>query len=145
MIPDEDYEKILDIMPICCVDVVVVNEGKYLLVKRNNEPAKKRWWIPGGRLFKNESIQDCALRKAKEEAGLECTYIKTLGLYETIFERGRYDKPVHSVNVVCLLESKGVNEVQLDKNHLEFIWNEKIDESLNKDIKRFLEDAGFEK
>ena len=43
MIPADEYKHILDIMPIPAVDLVVVHEGKVLLVKRTNEPEKGKW------------------------------------------------------------------------------------------------------
>lgn len=144
MIPEEDYKQILKSMPICCVDIILVRDNKYLLVKRTKEPAKNLWWVIGGRLFKNETIKDCAIRKAKEEVGLNGEFKKIMGVYETIFDKGPFGFPVHTVNVMCLLKYKS-GDVTLDKNHSHLKWMSKIDESLNPDIRRFLKDVGFKK
>ena len=42
------YKQIQKVMPIPCVDLVVVNDyGQVLLAKRRNEPAVNEWWFPG--------------------------------------------------------------------------------------------------
>ena len=38
------YKKIMESMPIVCVDALIINEKKeYLLVKRKNEPLKNKF------------------------------------------------------------------------------------------------------
>jgi colanic acid biosynthesis protein WcaH len=77
LIPNELYHRILAIMPIVCVDLMVIDvEGKLLLLKRRDEPAKGQWWFPGGRVYLGETRAESALRKLHEECGLcpdECT------------------------------------------------------------------------
>jgi len=40
LISAEDYKKIVENVPICCVDMVIHNNGKILLMKRENEPVR---------------------------------------------------------------------------------------------------------
>jgi len=57
-IPHAQYHRILGSMPLLCVDAVLRNaSGQVLLVKRNNEPLKNRWWVPGGRVLKGETVR----------------------------------------------------------------------------------------
>jgi colanic acid biosynthesis protein WcaH len=71
IIPDDLYRRILPVLPIPCVDLLVVDRGgRVLLVKRRNEPAKGLWWIPGGRVHFGELRAAAALRKLQEECGL---------------------------------------------------------------------------
>jgi len=71
-IEEELYDKIKSVMPIPCVDLVVINnQEEVLMLKRENEPAKGLWWFPGGRVHHNETRADAALRKLKEECGLK--------------------------------------------------------------------------
>lgn len=72
LIPDDLYRKILIVLPIPCVDLLVVDpDGRVLLVKRRNEPAKGLWWVPGGRVHFHELRAAAALRKLQEECGLQ--------------------------------------------------------------------------
>ena len=52
-IEEDLYKKIWLEMPIPCVDIIFQNkEGYFLLLKRNNEPLKSEFWLPGGRILK---------------------------------------------------------------------------------------------
>jgi len=65
-IPDEEYKYILKNMPILCVDLLIMHDGRCLLLKRDNEPAKGEYWFAGGRVRKLETIESAAKRIAKE-------------------------------------------------------------------------------
>lgn len=53
------------------VDLVIVRGGnEVLLGLRNNRPAQGFWFVPGGRILKNETIQTALLRIADKEFGL---------------------------------------------------------------------------
>jgi 8-oxo-dGTP pyrophosphatase MutT (NUDIX family) len=57
-----------------CPGVFVVREGKFLTALRyyTKDPTKKQdlWTIPGGRCEEGETVGQCVLREASEEAGL---------------------------------------------------------------------------
>ena len=45
IINKELYQQIVQVIPIACVDLVVVDDvGQVLLAKRTNEPAIGEWW-----------------------------------------------------------------------------------------------------
>jgi acetyl-CoA carboxylase carboxyl transferase subunit beta len=56
--------------PLVGVGVVLVEDGRILLVQRGHEPAKGMWAIPGGKISKGESLRAAAAREALEETGL---------------------------------------------------------------------------
>lgn len=114
-IPTAEYSKIISLIPIVCVDVAIVHDGKILLVKRRDEPAAGEWWLPGGRLYKGETLEACALRKAKEETGLECEAGPMIYYASTDFGT------IHSVNF-CYLLFASDGRVRLDDTCLEFGW-----------------------
>ena len=121
------YKSILKSIPIVCIDCVVQNfwNNGILLIKRNDKPAKDQWWIPGGRLYKGESLKDCAIRKCIEEVGLNCNIIRQLHTAETIFDDGPNNIPVHSVNTIFLMSINNSDSFcipTLDEHSKEFIW-----------------------
>ena len=69
-VPEKLYAQFLRNLPLCCVDVVVVYGGVFLLVKRKNIPAGGKWWLPGGRLLWREHPERAAKRKLREELGI---------------------------------------------------------------------------
>jgi 8-oxo-dGTP diphosphatase len=74
---EEKYEK-----PSVTVDIVIFtvqnNELKVLLVKRNLEPFKDKWAIPGGFVRMHESLEDAAKRELEEETGVKDVYLEQL-------------------------------------------------------------------
>ena len=59
-------------MPIATVAAIIQNDaGKILLTRRNVEPFKGQWCLPGGHIDQNENALDAVIREAKEETGLE--------------------------------------------------------------------------
>ncbi len=57
--------------PAPAVGVVVIRDGKVLLVKRKFEPYKGRWVIPSGFVEWDEDVRETAVRELKEETGLD--------------------------------------------------------------------------
>lgn len=131
-------------MPILCVDVLIVDDGKCLLLLRDNEPAKGTYWFPGGRVHKNELIKDAAIRKAKEETNLTCIFERIISVEETIFEQeGSMVTDVHTVNVCCLVHAANINELQVDKLHSGFKWVNVLDAAYHAGINNPLSLLGY--
>ena len=80
-IPLDKYKEILELVAIPCVDVAVRHKGKLLLIKRQNPPLQGAWWLPGGRIFKHETMEQAARRKLKEETNLEPAFIRLMLLF----------------------------------------------------------------
>lgn len=53
------------------VGVVVVEEGRILLIRRGREPGKGLWTVPGGKVRFGETMRETAAREGYEETGLE--------------------------------------------------------------------------
>ncbi|MFH1430994.1 MAG: NUDIX domain-containing protein [Nanoarchaeota archaeon] len=68
--------------PSVTVDIVIFtiknNDLKVLLVKRNLEPFKNMWAIPGGFVRISESLEQAAKRELKEETGVSDVYLEQL-------------------------------------------------------------------
>lgn len=123
-LPTDEYRKILSTMPIICVDCLVVNDkGEYLLVKRKNEPLKGEYWVPGGRVHKNERLADAVRRKMHEEIGVEVEIVNSVGFFEEFYERTAEgaDGGVHSISFVYLVRPRSYN-IRLDDQSSEWGW-----------------------
>lgn len=138
------YNKILELMPILCVDIVIEYQGKALLVKRKNHPAKGQWWFPGGRVFKGETIEQAAVRNGAEEVGLECNFKNILGVEETYFEKAEdMIFAIHTINITVELDLIKYKEPAIDKDHSEFMWINRNSKEFHPSIQKILLKKGF--
>ena len=59
--------------PVVGIGIVIVHDGKIVLIKRGNEPGRGKWSIPGGLVELGEHIDAAVIREAKEETCLTVT------------------------------------------------------------------------
>lgn len=124
LLPVEQYRRVLGMMPILCVDCLVVNtSGEYLLVKRKNEPLKGEYWVPGGRVHKNERLTDAVRRKMREEIGVGVEIVKCCGFFEEFFDKSaeNAENGVHAVSFLYLVKPCG-DRIKLDDQSSEWGW-----------------------
>lgn len=122
-IPDYTYRKIQMSLPILCVDVLLRFDGKYLLIKRTEEPVKDTFWVTGGRVLKGEDLRTAALRKIREETGLVPYEMGMVGIYEDNYEEssmGRVPGGYHTVAVVFEAFLKSIKDLKLDRTSSEW-------------------------
>jgi 8-oxo-dGTP diphosphatase len=67
--------------PKVACGVLVVQDGRVLLVRRRNEPGRGQWCLPCGFADADEPPEQAARREAREEAGIEIALDGLLGLY----------------------------------------------------------------
>ena len=95
-------------MPIATVAAIIKNdEGKILLTRRNVEPFKGQWCLPGGHIDQFENTRDAAVREVKEETGLDFDANFLNYSDEIIVERD-----IHAVVMVFTGYGKGQIETQ---------------------------------
>ncbi len=128
-IPLDKYAKIIKVLPILCVDVLVQNaRGEYLLIKRVNEPKAGKWWVIGGRVFKGETFEEAAIRKVREEVGLQVKSIRPIGYFELVNGTNPFRLPFkyHSVSVVFTTVIDGRQPINLDNQSAKFKFVKKL-------------------
>jgi 8-oxo-dGTP diphosphatase len=83
------------------------SELKILLIKRNNEPFKNMYALPGGFVRLNESLQEAASRELEEETGIRNIFLKKLIAYGGIDRdpRGR----VITIPFLALIDAEKLN------------------------------------
>ena len=122
LIENKLYEKIKKIMPIPCVDLVVVNnKNEVLMLKRANDPKNGEWWFPGGRVHFGETREEAVYRKLKQECGLTTDRAIEIGTNDLIL-RNSDDSLSHAITTVFKVEIKE-NEVLLDSQSIEYKWD----------------------
>jgi len=82
------FESVVASTPLISIDLLVENvRGEYLLGLRKNRPAQGHWFVPGGRVQKNESLDAAFKRLTRQELGVEWKRSQAIfkGVYEHFY------------------------------------------------------------
>ncbi|MAF16641.1 MAG: GDP-mannose mannosyl hydrolase [Marinomonas sp.] len=128
MLSTEDFKFVVQTVPLFSIDLVVLNEKNQILVgKRKNAPAKGYWFVPGGRVYKGEALEDAFSRITSTELGVKLDYLSTvqLGLYDHLYRDSVFgdDISTHYINAPYLarLPKDVVLNLPMDQ-HQEYRW-----------------------
>jgi len=95
--------------PIPTVDIIIEIESKgIVLIKRKNPPFG--WALPGGFVDYGESLEEGALREAKEETDLDVELIEQFHTYSNPNRDPRH----HSISTVYIAKAKGIPQAKDD-------------------------------
>ena len=155
MLNEQDFKHLIKNAPLFAIDLVVLNEqSQILLGQRKNAPAKGYWFVPGGRVFKNESLEQAFKRISTTELGIEIERnqafmpngVWLLGLYDHFYHDSMFgeETDTHYINATHLIR---LNEIQIPnlptEQHRDYRWqniNEiEQDKTVHKFSKTFLE------
>ncbi len=89
--------------PVPTVDIIIeMDEGEIVLILRKNEPVG--WAIPGGFVDYGESLEEAAVREAKEETSLDVILTKQMHTYSKPDRDPRH----HTISTVYIATGKGI-------------------------------------
>ena len=121
--------------PRIAVDIIIdMGAGMIPLVKRKNPP--EGWAIPGGFLDANESLEEAALREAREETNLDIEIIRQFHAYS---DPNRDDRG-HCVSVVFLARAKGEPKAGDDAAEVKLYHEMSLPDNIAFDHKMILDD-----
>jgi len=132
-LPFSEFKSIYSRVPRLCVEIVIKTNNGVILTKRDIEPEKGKWHIPGGTVLNGERLEDAVKRIAKEELGVEVKVGKILGVIE-YFLKNYFGQMVGIVFSAKLLSK----DLKVDKNAQEFKFFKTIPNNMIKDQKEFL-------
>ncbi len=72
--------------PLVGVGVVVIRNGRILLVRRAFDPGSGRWSIPGGLVETGETLAAAGARECEEETGLKVQVLELINAFDMIEE-----------------------------------------------------------
>ena len=80
--------------PVPTVDIIIETEGeKIVLIQRKNPPFG--WALPGGFVDYGESLEEAAVREAREETSLEVNLVRQMHTYSDPNRDPRRPYPQH--------------------------------------------------
>jgi colanic acid biosynthesis protein WcaH len=127
-LPPEQFIEVIEKTPLVSVDLVFRDEGGRVLVgRRANEPARGCWFVPGGRVCKDERIAEAFRRLSAEEIGqaMEIDQGRFLGVYEHLYETnfaGKEGVTTHYVTLGFEVPLGAGAEITLDDQHSDVAW-----------------------
>lgn len=93
MLDAKTFQTIVELTPLVSVDLVIIRGGcEVLLGLRNNRPAQAYWFVPGGRIAKDERMAAALERVAQKELGLGAALaagdipIRAMGAFEHFYD-----------------------------------------------------------
>jgi len=125
--------------PVPTVDIIIEiqredgSEG-IVLIKRKNPPYG--WALPGGFVDYGESLEESAVREAKEETSL---YVKLLYQFHTYSDPKR-DPRQHTISTVYVAKASGKPKAQDDAQEIGIFTEEEIQFPLAFDHQKILAD-----
>lgn len=100
---EQTFQTIIGATPLISIDLIVKNpRGEVLLGYRTNRPAKGYWFVPGGRVQKNERLDKAFRRLTLAELGVEIAreQAQFMGVYEHLYADSAFDEAVSTHYVV---------------------------------------------
>jgi colanic acid biosynthesis protein WcaH len=112
------------------IDLVVENaQGQILLGERLNRPAKNYFFVPGGRILKDEPMSEAFKRLTLNELGqtFEITQAKLMGPFDHFYEDNVFGDgfSTHYVAIAYkLVIDADLNNLPTDEQHSGYRWFE---------------------
>jgi ADP-ribose pyrophosphatase YjhB (NUDIX family) len=121
--------------PVPTVDIIIEIESKgIVLIKRRNPPPG--WAIPGGFVDYGESLEEAAVREAKEETNLDVKLVRQLHTYSD----PKRDPRHHSISTVYVAKAKGTPQARDDALEIGVFTPSKLPHEMAFDHRSILED-----
>jgi colanic acid biosynthesis protein WcaH len=154
MLPLDTFKTVIASTPLISIDLIVRNKlQQVLLGRRINKPAQGYWFVPGGRIFKNEPVRDAFKRLLKTELGVDELKINThnsafKGIYQHFYTDNvagsnfstHYIVLAYGIEVECFLD------ILPKDQHCNYKWlSEKailIDDRVHKHTKWYFKKGG---
>lgn len=100
-LPRDLFLTVVGATPLVSIDLVIRNaEGQVLLGRRKNRPARGYWFVPGGRIFKNERVEQAMRRISQAEIGVAIDDANLLGVFDHIYPDNFWGEEVNTHYVV---------------------------------------------
>lgn len=122
------FSTVIASTPLVSIDLVITNDkNQALLGQRLNRPAKGYWFVPGGRILKDEPLVDAFKRLTQEELGeaFKIEQASLLGPYDHFYTDNVFGEEftTHYVAIAYQLKlTQPLENLPLEKQHGSYQW-----------------------
>ena len=141
---NEDFKFVIEKTNLFALDLLVMNHGgQVLLGKRKNAPAKGFWFVPGGRVYLNESLKSAFERILVNETAIPLTNVKHIslyGLYDHLYENSSLEVSslgTHYIVAAYKICIVGAPKLQSDGQHFDLKFFDVADLLASNDVHQF--------
>jgi colanic acid biosynthesis protein WcaH len=124
----DEFAQVVRNTPLVAIDLIIRDPDRCVLVGlRTNEPAKGKWFVPGGVVMKYERLADAFARIVKAEIGLEASIgdAKFIGVYEHLYDTNVFGEEGVGTHYVVLAHELNLGHrppIVSDAQHSGFRW-----------------------
>jgi len=114
--------------PLVAIDLLVRdNQGRLLMGLRANEPARGCWFVPGGRILKDETLEQAFARITESELGtpMERGDARLVGVYTHRYDTNFAGAPGVSTHYVVLAHELAASRLRTElpsTQHARYRW-----------------------
>ncbi|KAH0441299.1 GDP-mannose mannosyl hydrolase [Paraburkholderia fungorum] len=129
MLTEIDFLDVVRLTPLVAIDLIARDaEARVLIGHRRNRPARDTWFVPGGRIHKDETLDAAFARIADAELGI-ARLARSTARFEGVFEHHYEDNfaaepgvSTHYIVLAYALQLTSTVPVGRLDQHREYLW-----------------------
>ena len=103
-------------IPSLTADIFIFDDNlNFILIKRRNDPFKNCWALPGGFVEYGESVENAAIREAKEETSIDVELIDLVNVYS------EPDRAEDDACDIAIFSAEKLDEIKIAFDHKKII------------------------
>jgi colanic acid biosynthesis protein WcaH len=129
MLSEADFLDVVRLTPLVSIDLIVTDGNRRVLVgQRRNRPAQGTWFVPGGRIKKDESIDVAFTRIVNDELGVasvERSSSRLYGVFEHRYSDNFAGAPgitTHYIVIAYAMNLTGTVPIGRFDQHSNYAW-----------------------
>jgi colanic acid biosynthesis protein WcaH len=129
MLSPEDFLTVVRLTPLVSIDLIVTDgHRRFLVGHRRNRPARGTWFVPGGRIAKDESLDAAFRRIVHNELGVasaDRSAARFFGVYEHHYDdnfAGVEGVGTHYIVLAHAMTLNGTVPIGRFDQHSDYLW-----------------------
>ena len=128
IVDEDDFAQVVRLAPLVSIDLIIRDPNRNVFVgRRTNEPAKGFYFVPGGRIWKDKTIETAFARILQAETGCRSPLqdVQFRAVFQHFYSSNRYGLGGFGTHYVVLAYELRLDyrpTIILDGQHSEHRW-----------------------